>query len=673
MNTNRKFTNIIAFFFFCCLFSSVFAQVCTGPMTVAVPGSTTALPLAVLASNVVDESCSGAADGSISVTMAGGSPSYVYSWYDIGVNAANRNGLSAGTYTVKVSDANACFSVQTYTVAVPSPMLATAANNGIPCFGGTTDISVTVTGGTAPYQYQLGTGAFQSSNIFNVPAGAYTITVKDAHNCTTTCTSNVSVIDATPPVIAGCPSNISLTALGGLCNTPVTWTAPTATDNCSVVNVTSSHNSGDIFPIGTTIVSYTFTDGNSNSSTCSFSVTVNSAAMNILAVANTNLHANAECTDAAGWTHYYHTTSNTILLSVYKNGVSNLGTIGDPTFDVMTATTLGYGSNTAINITNPPALYVSNQSWFVMNRYWNLAPVNQLTNTPVRVRYYFTTQDKNDIDGSLPGALTINQIKFYKINGSIYNPNPALGHAGIPAAPTRDANGYVQYYNNPSATVPTGLEWVLGAYGTGYYAEYEVDRFSGGGGGGSPTSGGAFPIELLDFTGHKEGMDHVLDWHTTKETGSSYFEVQRLTNSTGTYERIGIVNAAGNSDVVTAYTFTDYAPLVGRNVYRLKQVDIDGSFSYSHNVELMHEVGAFFDVYPNPFNQTLQVKVDGITKGITLFELYDETGKVIISEKWTITGAATKVMDVSNLADGIYFYKIQNGSKELTGKAIKSR
>lgn len=645
-------------------------------MLVGVPGSTSTLPLTINSTNIVNETCPGAADGQITISATGGSPGtgYTYSWYDDpSATSGTRTGLSAGTYTLAITDAIPCTKITSFTLIAPAPLVASATNSGILCLGGTTDITINLTGGTPPFQYQLDGGAFQSTNLLNATAGGHIITVKDSNNCTTTCNSVVSILDNTPPVVAGCPANISQVALAGICNTPVTWAAPTATDNCVVVNTTSSHNSGDYFPIGTTTVTYTFTDGNNNSSTCSFDVTITGSTMNILGVANTMLHADAECTDPTGWTHYYNTASNTILLSVYKNGVTSLGTIGDPSFDVMTSTTAGFGSNTAINITNPPALYVQTPSWYVMNRYWNLTPVNQLTTTPVRVRYYFLGQDKNDIDGSLPGAFTLNQIKFYKINGAAYNPNPALGHVGIPAATTRDADGYVQYYNISAPATPTGLEWVLGTYGSGYYAEYEVDRFSGGGGGGAPGNGGAFPVELLDFTGHKEGNIHVLEWHTAKEIASAYFEVQRLTNSSGLYERIGQVQAAGNSNQVRAYTFTDDAPHLGRNVYRLKQVDIDGSSTYSHNVELIREPGVYFDVYPNPFNQTLQVKVDGVTMGTTLFELYDETGKVIISEKWNIVGTVTKTIDVSNLSEAVYFYKIQNGGKEVNGKAIKAQ
>ena len=82
----------------------------------------------------------------------------------------------------------------------------------------------------------------------------------------------------TPPTISGCPSNITKYSNSGnplSCSQIVTWTAPTAVNNCGgATNVSSTHNPGNVFPLGTTTVTYTFTDCVGNSSTCLFTVTV---------------------------------------------------------------------------------------------------------------------------------------------------------------------------------------------------------------------------------------------------------------------------------------------------------------------------------------------------------------------------------------------------------------
>lgn len=117
------------------------------------------------------------------------------------------------------------------------------------------------------------------------PAGPYalgdtvvTLTVTDSQNASSSCTATVTVIDTTPPVITGCPDNITVQTGPGraTCDQVATWTPPTASDNCIVASFTANYLPGDTFPVGTTTVTCTAADGASppNTTTCSFTVTV---------------------------------------------------------------------------------------------------------------------------------------------------------------------------------------------------------------------------------------------------------------------------------------------------------------------------------------------------------------------------------------------------------------
>ena len=88
--------------------------------------------------------------------------------------------------------------------------------------------------------------------------------------------SLVPLEDTVPPVIRDCPvSTLTVNVPTGVPSRPVTWTEPTATDNSGETpTVTQSHQPGDIFPVGTTDVSYTFSDMSGNDAICSFSVVV---------------------------------------------------------------------------------------------------------------------------------------------------------------------------------------------------------------------------------------------------------------------------------------------------------------------------------------------------------------------------------------------------------------
>jgi len=112
-----------------------------------------------------------------------------------------------------------------------------------------------------------------AGSVLNNP-GTYiiTITVTNANNFSSTCTTHVTYVDSTPPAIT-CPANITVTARPGKTSAIVSY-AVTATDNCSPVTVTCTPPSGSSFPIGTTHVSCSATDASNNSASCSFTVTV---------------------------------------------------------------------------------------------------------------------------------------------------------------------------------------------------------------------------------------------------------------------------------------------------------------------------------------------------------------------------------------------------------------
>lgn len=84
----------------------------------------------------------------------------------------------------------------------------------------------------------------------------------------------ITVRDNTPPVITGCPADINTAADTGYCGTEVTWIEPTVSDNCPGVILTSTHNPGDFFPVGTTTVTYTATDACGLTDICEFDVIV---------------------------------------------------------------------------------------------------------------------------------------------------------------------------------------------------------------------------------------------------------------------------------------------------------------------------------------------------------------------------------------------------------------
>ncbi|HEX6915399.1 MAG TPA: Ig-like domain-containing protein, partial [Chitinophagaceae bacterium] len=136
---------------------------------------------------VVNVDCYGNNNGSISLTVSGGTPPYVYAWTGPGgYTSASEDisGLAPGNYAVTITDNLGAIVTRNYTVTSPTQLLATAIMGApIPCYGGMTNVTVNASGGTAPYS---GTGTFP------VTAGPFSFTVTDAHGCTATVTGNIN-------------------------------------------------------------------------------------------------------------------------------------------------------------------------------------------------------------------------------------------------------------------------------------------------------------------------------------------------------------------------------------------------------------------------------------------------------------------------------------------------
>jgi hypothetical protein len=138
---------------------------------------------------------------------------------------------------------------------------------------------------------------FEVAGYTLLPVGVnvITYTVTDIHGNVTTASFNITVVDNQPPIITGCPANITVNAANGRCDQVVNWNPPTASDNCPGVSLSTNHIQGETFPLGTTTVIYTATDHVGLQTVCSFTVTVVDAQKPVLAgvPANVTVECNA--------------------------------------------------------------------------------------------------------------------------------------------------------------------------------------------------------------------------------------------------------------------------------------------------------------------------------------------------------------------------------------------
>ncbi len=202
-----------------------------------------------------------------------------------GAFVVNGSSFAEGTHTITYTATDGCNNTATCSFSVTvscaqgcttAPTISCPADQAV-CVNADTSPSLlgtaTATGGPncpAPiitYQDQVETGNSCTRAVLRVWKASY----NNGSNLEATCIQNIAAVDNTAPVITNCPSDIVVSNA----NTAITWTAPSATDNCGSVTLNSNFNPGTVFPIGTTGVVYTAQDGCGNISTCSFTVAVN--------------------------------------------------------------------------------------------------------------------------------------------------------------------------------------------------------------------------------------------------------------------------------------------------------------------------------------------------------------------------------------------------------------
>ena len=129
--------------------------------------------------------------------------------------------------------------------------------------------------------------------LFPVGTTTVTHTFTDDSGNSATCEFDITVSDVEDPVFAGCPTDITVQAPAGTCETTATWNAPTASDNCPGVTTSTTHLPGATFAFGTTEVVYVATDASGNKDTCRFNVIVEDVEAPVAAASNFTAYLDA--------------------------------------------------------------------------------------------------------------------------------------------------------------------------------------------------------------------------------------------------------------------------------------------------------------------------------------------------------------------------------------------
>ena len=180
------------------------------------------------------------------------------------------------------------------------------------------------------------------------------------------------------------------------------------------------------------------------------------------------------------------------------------------------------------------------------------------------------------------------------------------------------------------------------------------------------------PVELTSFTAEINGRDVMIKWETATEINNQGFDIERKLD--GEWEKIGFKDGKGSTTEPTDYSFVDkftYKSYKGTITYRLKQMDFDGTYEYSNEIEVDADFTpkeyTLYQNYPNPFNPVTTIKYslpfDSKVR-IAVYDILGEMVDVLIDEVKEV-GFHDYNWNASNLASGIYIYTIE--ARSLAG------
>ncbi|OGU52993.1 MAG: hypothetical protein A2315_01145 [Ignavibacteria bacterium RIFOXYB2_FULL_35_12] len=181
------------------------------------------------------------------------------------------------------------------------------------------------------------------------------------------------------------------------------------------------------------------------------------------------------------------------------------------------------------------------------------------------------------------------------------------------------------------------------------------------------------PVELISFSATANGKEVNLNWSTATELNNYGFEIQRKALG-GEFATIAFVKGNGTTTQKNEYSFIEKNIDEGKYFYRLKQIDLDGTTSYSKEVEVIVQPSEFAlnQNYPNPFNPSTTINYQLAQKSVVELKVYDMLGKEIVTLVNEVQDAGYyKIQfDAVNYSSGIYFYQIKTGNFTETKRMV---
>ncbi|MGZ3852172.1 MAG: T9SS type A sorting domain-containing protein, partial [Flavisolibacter sp.] len=302
-----------------------------------------------------------------------------------------------------------------------------------------------------------------------------------------------------------------------------------------------------------------------------------------------------------------------------------------------------------------------------LDRNITIKPANVPTDS-VAVRFYFLDKESDSMIKATGCATCTKPTTAYELGVSKYSdPDRTFENGTI----MDNQQGIWNFI------APTNVAIV--PFDKGYYAEFKVKDFSefwlnnGGMDKSHP-----LPVKLLDVSARKQnGNDVVVEWKIVQEEGVKQYEVEFARGTAelqaGHFVTIGVVASLGDINSSRTYSFTDLEPdKFGPRYYRLKIVNMDGSFTYSPIRPVIFEDAILWQVYPNPSGGLFNLVYQLSNNGELYARIVDAKGSLVQEYRKTGNGFPEKLnIDLSAKPGGVYLMQVEAQGKKQSFKLYK--
>jgi HYR domain/Ricin-type beta-trefoil lectin domain-like/Secretion system C-terminal sorting domain len=545
------------------------------------------------------------------------------------------------------------------------------------------------------------TSNYTSGTCIKTGTTTVVYTATDAKGNSSTCSFTVTVKnpctnDTIKPTYYNCPANIVKET--GDTTAKITWSLPIAIDNCAVKTLTQSHQSGSIFKIGVTTVTYTATDAAGNRAYCSFTVTVKQVltpcSTDSVPPVFTNCPANislstAATTAIAQWTKPTATDncSTPSVTSTVNSGAS---------FPIGTTAVVYTAKDAKGNVTFCTFSVVVTKQPLVIDSTKCYVLVARSSKKAASIAYASTAGAADAVQWTYAGGLNqkwgITKADSNSVNLTVKHTNMNLDTRW---GTTANGSKLMQW------TKSTGLtqKWQLIPLSDGYFKV--VNKASGRAlsvnGGTTATTDGSLLVQLdyagltsqqwsieavscggnptsnfttndvLDANAKAEAHRARIEWVDNTGYKNDYYEVEKLNTTSGKFESMSIINNTKFDDQLTSQTAYDNEPTEGDNFYRVKVAYLDSVTKVSPVLKVnFNDVNAV-KVFPNPASDFVDIDLTTYSAGTVNIHLYNSFGQEVAAQ--TVEKGKTSIvhLDITNQQSGNYMIRITaQGKRDVT-------